>query len=361
MTRTFRRLLSPGLGLLPGLGLPLGLAAGLMGVLLAAPAPAPPVKGFGPGARVLLDAHNCYPYEGKWADRITRALGTGTPLAIEQDLVWFKDPVTGKGRSLVAHEPPYSGKEPTLKSYFFDHVRPVVLRALEQNRRDTWPVIVLNLDLKSNEPEHHAEIWKTLGEYESWLTTAPKSADPARVMPLDVKPILVLTGSPDSQEQSFSTSLPAHARLRVFGAIRVDPPPQYGKGQELLDKLVDIPPNETVPSGATNYRRWANYPWAVVERGGQQKSEAWTAADRERLRSLVDRAHSLGLWIRFYTLNGHASVENKGWTDSYNFGSETAVRARWQAAVSAGVDFVATDQYEGFAETLKTQTTPAMR
>ena len=25
---------------------------------------------FAPGARVLLDAHNCYPYDGKWADRI---------------------------------------------------------------------------------------------------------------------------------------------------------------------------------------------------------------------------------------------------------------------------------------------------
>ena len=29
------------------------------------------------GGRPLLDAHNCYPYDGKYADRIDRALGTG--------------------------------------------------------------------------------------------------------------------------------------------------------------------------------------------------------------------------------------------------------------------------------------------
>ena len=31
----------------------------------------------------LLDAHNCYPYEGRWTDRIDRALAVGFPVAIE--------------------------------------------------------------------------------------------------------------------------------------------------------------------------------------------------------------------------------------------------------------------------------------
>ena len=44
---------------------------------LVLPAQAPPA--FGPGARVLLDAHNAYPYEGKFADRVERALATGLP------------------------------------------------------------------------------------------------------------------------------------------------------------------------------------------------------------------------------------------------------------------------------------------
>src|SRR5579872_5777422 len=80
------------------------LAAGALLLLSAGAAPRPAAAAFEPGTRVLLDAHNCYPYNGRWADRIDRALSTGTPLAIEQDLVWFRDPVTGQGRSLVAHD-----------------------------------------------------------------------------------------------------------------------------------------------------------------------------------------------------------------------------------------------------------------
>jgi len=310
-----------------------------------------------PGGRVLLDAHNCYPEHDRWTDRIERALSAGTPIAIEQDLIWIKDPATGQFRSVLAHNEPFTGHEPILKEHFFERIRPIVERALRENRRDDWPLIVLNLDLKSNEPEHHAAIWKTLGEYETWLTTAEKSGDPDKVMPLDVKPVLVLTGSPDAQEQSFYTSQPVGTRLRVFGAIRADPPPSLGRGQEMIDKLVDLSPEEVVPARVTNYRRWANYPWAVVERGGQQKAEGWTAADRARLKALVDRAHSLGLWIRFYTLDGFLPADNKGWTESYNFGNEAAARARWQAAIDAGVDFVATDQYELFAATLKQHAT----
>ena len=51
-----------------------------------------------PGVRVLMDAHNCYPYEGQWNDRIDRALSGGVPLAIEQDLYRYTDPVTHRGQ-----------------------------------------------------------------------------------------------------------------------------------------------------------------------------------------------------------------------------------------------------------------------
>src|SRR5437762_3230668 len=131
----------------------------------------PPDAPFAPGARVLLDAHNCYPYHGRWTDRIDRALSTGTPLAIEQDLVWFRDPATGKGRSLVAHDEAgkpalgLTGAEPTLREYFFERVRPLVERALRDGRRASWPIITLNLDVKTEEPEHLAAIWSLLNEY----------------------------------------------------------------------------------------------------------------------------------------------------------------------------------------------------
>jgi hypothetical protein len=60
----------------------------------------------------------------------------------------------------------------------------------------------------------------------------------------------------------------------------------------------------------------------------------------------VDRAHSLGYWIRFYTLDGFTAAESQGWDQGYNFGSHAAVLSRWKAALAAGVDLIATDQYE---------------
>jgi len=61
----------------------------------------------------------------------------------------------------------------------------------------------------------------------------------------------------------------------------------------------------------------------------------------------------MNLAIRFYTLNGHAPAAGLGWSAGYNFGSLDAVRARWRAAIDAGVDLLATDQYELLADELK--------
>jgi hypothetical protein len=318
-----------------------------------AASPADMPKAAAPGGRVLLDAHNCYPYDGKWADRIDRALATGLPVAIEQDLVWWTDPATKTPRSIVSHGEPFSGTEPSMKEHFFERVRPLVEQALREQQTDRWPLIVLNLDLKTNEPAHHAALWALLGEYEAWLTTAVKKGDGSKPQPLDVKPILVLTGSDDGQEQAFFTSLPEGGKLRLFGAINVKPPARIGTGREAVAKLVEITPEEAMPAKATNYRRWANYPWAIVERGGQVKSADWSKEDGKRLEALVDRAHDQHLWIRFYTLNGHEAGKDQGWSAGYNFGSEAAAKARWDAAIAAGVDFVATDQYEPFAAALK--------
>ena len=278
---------------------------------------------------------------------IDRALATGLPVAIEQDLVWFRDPRSGVSRSILSHGEPFTGTEPSLATHFFERIRPVIEQALRDGRRETWPLVVLNLDLKTNEPEHHAAIWETLGTYDAWLTTAARVADGTRPAPLDVKPVLVLTGNPDAQQAAFHDRVPVGGRLRVFGAIPVDVDAKVGKGKEAIPKLAGLSPAELIASGATNYRRWVNFPWAVVERGGQADAGAWTPADAARLAALAALAHSRGLWIRFYTLNGHAEADDRGWTASYNFGSPAAVETRWRAARDAGVDFIATDQYRG--------------
>ena len=52
-------------------------------------------------------------------------------------------------------------------------------------------------------------------------------------------------------------------------------------------------------------------------------------------------------------LDGFQPADGHGWDDGYNFGSRQAVLARWKAALAAGVNFIATDQYEDPAAVMK--------
>lgn len=192
----------------------------------------------------LLDAHNCYPYSGKWNDRLDRVLSAAHPVGVEQDFAWGIDRATGKGRPVLAHAKETTGGEPSLREYFFEHVRPLVETAIRENERARWPLIVVHFDFKDNRPELLRAVWDLLGEYEAWITTALKTADPRTLAPYDVRPLLVLTGKP------------------------------------------------------TNYRRWWNNSWLTVEEGGQAKAGEWTAADDSRLRALVDHAHRQGFGSR---------------------------------------------------------------
>lgn len=314
------------------------VAAAVTAISLEARQSAAIEPGYAPGQRVLLDAHNAYA-----SNEIDRALGTGMPLAIEQDLVWYTDPATGESRSVVSH----GGDEatsPTFESYFFLKVKPLMDRALAENQRADWPLITLNIDFKTNEPAHHAAVWALLGKYEAWLTTALRTATPDEPAPLVTGPMLVLTGSNDVQEVSFHDRVPVGGRLRLFGAIREARLP--GANREAQARhYASVPVEALIPSAKTNYRRWVNFPWAVVEAGGQATAGDWSATDADRLRALTNRAHAADLWIRFYTLNGEDGTPAGG----YNFGSAAAAVERWKAAIDAKVDFLATDQFERLA------------
>ncbi|HVS65444.1 MAG TPA: hypothetical protein VMT85_18295 [Thermoanaerobaculia bacterium] len=334
MTGQARRLGESGSGRRPHR---LGRAACIAVALAALPgALAGPVAAQGPGERSLLDAHNAYPYHGQWSDRLERAIATGLPLAIEQDLSWAVDPETGAGRSVVAHEEPFDGAEPTLAESFFERLRPLVEPALGADSQGDWPLVVLNLDVKSegDHLRHHREILATLQRYRSWLSSAPRSADGSPT-PIEWRPILVLTGSSDAQEHTFRDQAEG-GELLLFGAV-------HDAG---LDR--DGVP---LPRRASDYRRWWNHPWRVVEPEGQRAAGEWTPDDAGRLRRLVSRAHEAGLWLRVYTLNGigEEGSQERGWFAGYDFGSLDAVRERWRACLEAGVDFVATDQYEELA------------
>ncbi len=303
--------------------------------------------------RPVLDAHNCYPYDGRWNNRIERALDSGFPVSIEQDLAWYVDPNTGQGRVVVSHTPHPTEKEPTLRAYFFGHVRPIVEQALKENKRDQWPLIILHFDFKDTQPAILHAVWNLLGEYEPWLSTAVKTSDPNKLSAIKREPILVITEDSDAQEKVFFDDVPVGARLRLFGSAHTHAVPQGMSMTEAMHWAATVSPDVLLSAPPTDYRRWWNLPWYFVEEGGQTRAGDWTAADDARLRALIDRAHELGYWIRLWTLNGFNPQDDQGWGRSYNFGSKQAVIVRWKASIAAGANFVATDQYEELAPYFK--------
>jgi hypothetical protein len=299
------------------------------------------------GGKPVNDAHNCYPEHGKWVDRIDRALSTGFPVAIEQDIAGYRDPATGELIPKVAHGSRVSEAEPTLRAHFFERVRPIVEKALTGDQKQ-WPVIVLHFDFKDNNPELLRAVWKLLGEYESWITTAPKGDDPKRLESFAWKPLLVLTE--DNQERVFFDEVPVGQGLRLFGSAHTNESAWKGMSHQQADYArAHTPPGELLTETPTNYRRWWNNGWDIIEEGGQRKAGDWTLEDQQRLEKVVAHAHRLGYWIRFYTLDGFSSDQSQGWSQGYNFGSRAAVEERWKAALATGVNMIATDQYEDFA------------
>jgi len=227
----------------------------------------------------------------KWQgdrDRLERALTTGTPLAIEQDLAW-SCPAAGRCTSVVSHTTTPEGNEPTFERYFLDRIRPIAERALSSGTRENWPLITLNLDFKTLEPEHIAYVASLLELHDAWLTTAERRERDDDIAPLRVGPVLVLTGDPDIQQTVFHDRLAPGEPIRAFGAIHVATAVE-DEGR----RRVDSPPREVRPGPKTNYRRWWNNPWVVVEGGGQNHAGPWTAADAARLVGAGDEGDGAG-------------------------------------------------------------------
>jgi hypothetical protein len=107
---------------------------------------------------------------------------------------------------------------------------------------------------------------------------------------------LVLTEQGTGQQQAFHDSVPAGARLRIFGTVPPVPRPATGNREADARAAVTATPADLIPSGATNYRRWTNHSWAVIEEGGQARAGEWTNAEASRLEAVVSRAHKMGLW-----------------------------------------------------------------
>src|SRR5580692_7374176 len=114
-------------------------------VVIAIAAAAGATGAFAPGSRTVILSHNAYPDHGKYADRLDRAIAAGLPFATEQDLAWID------GKSLEIHgSKNASGDDPTLETYFFPKVKPIVEKALKEGNKGNWPLVTLYLDIKND-------------------------------------------------------------------------------------------------------------------------------------------------------------------------------------------------------------------
>ncbi len=306
-----------------------------------------------PGSRTLMLAHNAYPDQGKFADRLDRAIAAGVPFVVEQDLVW------ADGRSLEIHNAKLATADsPTLETYFFPKVAPLIERALKEGNKGNWPLITLYLDIKNDPPEHLAAISTVLDKYDAWLTTAIKTDDIGKQSPLDVKPMMVLVEDKqnDIKQQFFYERVSVGGKIRVFGsATKFDDNPTHlpkTARAEKLANMLKMEPEQLVGRRADNYHRWFGTDWAFIELCGKDHANDWSDAARTRLKKFVDHGHRLGYLVGFYSINGFTDEENQGWTAEFNFGSREAALRRWNAAIAAHADFIATDQYEDVARAI---------
>jgi hypothetical protein len=328
----------------------LSVAAVLAAFALAAAGPASP---FVPGARTMMLAHNAYPEDGKFGDRLDRVISAGVPFVVEEDLIWVN------GRSLIIHnEKAAQADSPTLESYFFPRVAPIIEKALKDGNKGNWPLVTLYLDIKNDPEEHLQAINKVLDKHDGWLTKAVKTADIAKQSPLELKPMMVILEDKqnDIKQSVFYDRIPVGGKFRAFGsAVKFDDNPNHlprEKRDERFAGLIQTPVEQLVSKRADNWRRWFGTDWHFIEICGPTHGN-WNAASEARVKRFVEYGHSLGYLVSFYQVNGFTEDQNQGWTPEYNFGSKEAGMARWNAAIAAHADFISTDQYEDVAKSIR--------
>ncbi len=99
---------------------------------------------------------------------------------------------------------------------------------------------------------------------------------------------------------------------------------------------------------------FSTFHWSAVEKGGPAVARRLERGRRRAAHRGSSASPTQGFRTRFYCLNGHTGTLLSG----YQFPSDEAARIRWRAAVVAGVDWVATDEYPAIAEVLKEGTPP---
>ncbi len=281
-------------------------------------------------------------------------ISTGVPFVVEEDLVWVD------GRSLLIHNAKAAAPDsPTLDTYFFPKVAPIVERAFKAGNHGDWPLITLYLDIKNDPVEHLEAISKVLDKHDAWLTKAVKTSDIGKQSPLELKPMMVILEDKqnDIKQDFFYDRVPVGGKFRAFGsATKFDDNPTHLPRTARVERLANMvkrEPEQLLTKRADNYRRWFRTDWAFIELCGPERGADWNAASDARVKKFVNYGHSLGYLVSFYSINGFTDQQNLGWTAEFNFGSQEAALLRWNAAINAHADFIATDQYEELAKVIR--------
>jgi hypothetical protein len=161
----------------------------------------------------------------------------------------------------------------------------------------------------------------------------------------------------DIKQEFFYDRVPVGGKIRAFGSPTKfdDNPTNLPKTarEERLAGLPKIEPEQLLTKRADNYHRWFGTDWAFIELCGPAHGNDWNASTEARLKKFVEYGHRLGYLVSFYEVNGFTDDQNQGWTAEFNFGSREAAMVRWNAAIKAHADFIATDQYEELAKVIR--------
>lgn len=274
----------------------------------------------------FLNAHNCYPAEGRGADRLDRSRRAGIS-AIEIDLAWSE----ARKRAVITHTVKLTGNEPLIDDYFLRPMLPE-LRRMPAGK----PGILLIFDFKDHQAGTVQEVYDLLHRLRSLVTACGRRGEPPESAPLGWQPLtVVLSGDPEA--------IAAYEKLtpdsEPYLAMGNREPPENKFRENVADYF---------PEPATAFYRVFNFNWGHIEGGRNDQAGEFTAAKRARLEELVRVGHAKGYWLRAWTLNA-ASL---AWDAKDNFGTSEALLGRWRAAWAVGLENVATDEYEMAGEYL---------
>lgn len=262
-------------------------------------------------------AHNAYPEKGQHGDRLERARRAGLR-AVEIDVSWSEE----RRRAVITHEKIPAGGEPTLEQYFWKPLLPELERL--PRGKPGWLLLV---DFKTGHPGPVRELYGDL-QRRSRLVSRFGSQ-------IDYGPLTVLLTGDNRAIAAFEKLHPARGPYLAMGN-REPPERQY---RENLEEYFPEPP--------TAFYRVYNFEWSHIEpdrdarRNGPLPGNA-----RDRLRAFAELARRKGYWLRTWTLN------------ESTFGGRAGLLERWTAAREAGVQMIATDEYDLAAATATADARP---